>query len=75
VPSPNRAMSKTPAFNRDQWVESFQGQLSILRPPLTQRILTTMSGAAWHQHGVVGEDPIKVANALSALLDKGGKPD
>lgn len=40
---------------------------------MTPRVLATMSGAAWHQHGVTGEDPIKVAKALSALLDKGMK--
>jgi len=63
-----------PAYSRDQWVESFEGQLSILRPHLTQRMLTTMSGAAWHEHGAVGEVPINVAKALSALLDKNKRP-
>jgi len=33
-------------------------------------MLTTMSGAAWHEHGAVGEVPINVAKALSALLYK-----
>ena len=42
--------------------------LSILPPHLTQRVLGTMSQAAWHQHG--DEDPIKVARALSKVLDE-----
>jgi hypothetical protein len=41
-------------FNRQQWIESFEGQLSILRPHLPPRLLDTMSLAAWHQHGSEG---------------------
>lgn len=62
--------SGMPAYNREQWSESFEGQLIILRPHLGERVLATMSNAAWHQHGAAGEDPIKTAKALSALLDK-----
>lgn len=58
------------AYNRQQWTESFEGQLSILRPHLSQRLLSTMSIQAWHQHGTTGDDPIKVAKALSAVMDK-----
>jgi hypothetical protein len=57
-------------YNREQWIESFEGQLAILRPHLTQRLLSTMSNQAWHQHGAAGEDPIQVAKALSGLLDQ-----
>jgi hypothetical protein len=57
-------------YNRQQWIESFEGQLSILRPHLTARLLDTLSLAAWHQFGTKGEDPIKAAKALSATLDK-----
>jgi hypothetical protein len=57
-------------FNREQWVESFEGRLLILRPHLGERVLATMSNAAWHQHGTAGVDPVKAANALSVLLDK-----
>jgi hypothetical protein len=57
-------------YNRDQWVQSFEGQLAILRPHLTQRLLTTMSLAAWHEHGTAGIDPIKVAKELSAVMDR-----
>jgi hypothetical protein len=60
------------AYNRDQWIESFEGQLTILRPHLVGRVLATMSLAAWHQHGTHDEDPIKVARALSKLLDQQG---
>lgn len=58
------------AYNKDQWTESFEGQLSILRPHLTQKVLASMSLQAWHQFGADDEDPIKVARALSALLDQ-----
>ena len=57
-------------FNRDQWIESFEGQLSILRPHITARVLGTMSLAAWHEVGRAEVDPIKAAKVLSKLLDK-----
>mgnify|MGYP001164391336 FL=1 len=56
------------AYQKDQWISSFEDQLSILRPHLTLRVLGTMSLAAWHQHG--DEDPIKVVRALSKVLDE-----
>ena len=56
-------------YNKDQWIESFEGRLQILRPHLTGRVLGAMSNAAWHSRGVRGEDPIKAANAASADLD------
>ena len=51
------------AYNKAQWMESFEGQLSILRSHLTPRLLATMSLTAWHQHGRRDEDPIKAARA------------
>jgi hypothetical protein len=57
-------------YNREQWVESFEGQLLILRPHLTARLLATMSNQAWHKHGAADDDPIKAAKAWSAVLDK-----
>lgn len=60
----------TPRYNRQQWMDSFEGQLSLLRPHLSTRVLGSMSLSAWHQHGVKGEDPIKAAKAWSASLDK-----
>ena len=57
-------------FNRDQWIESFEGQLSILRPHLTTRVLGTMSLAAWHEFGRSDVDPTKAAKELSLLLDE-----
>jgi hypothetical protein len=57
-------------YKGQQWIESFEGQLSILRPHLTLRLLNTMSLAAWHQHGAKDKDPIKAAKAWSASLDK-----
>ncbi len=56
-------------FNRDQWIESFEGQLSILRPHLTPRVLGTMSLAAWHEFGRAEVDPIRAAKELSKVLD------
>ena len=60
-------------YNRDQWIESFEGQLLILRPHLGERVLSTMSNQAWHKHGVRNEDPTKAAKAWSASLDKAKK--
>jgi hypothetical protein len=62
------------AYNKDQWIESFEGQLSILRPHLTSRVLGTMSLSAWHQFGANDGDPIQVARELSKLLDKQTRP-
>jgi hypothetical protein len=60
-------------YNRAQWVESFEGQLSILRPHLSARLLTTHSNQAWHKHGAAGDDPIKAAKAWSASLGRPAK--
>jgi hypothetical protein len=56
-------------YNRDQWIESFEGRLSILRPHLTPRVLSTMSLAAWHTHGRKDEDPIAAATAWSEAMN------
>jgi hypothetical protein len=58
------------AYNKDQWISSFEGQLTIRRPHLTQRVLATMSLAAWHAHGRKDEDPIETARKVSMTLDK-----
>lgn len=58
------------AYDKQQWIESFEGQLSILRPHLTERVLASYSVTAWHQFGTEGEDPIQVARELSRLLDR-----
>ena len=58
------------AYNKDQWISSFEGQMNILRPHLTPRVLATMSLAAWHRHGRKDEDPIQAAREWSKSLDK-----
>jgi hypothetical protein len=58
------------AYRKDQWTASFEGQLSILRPHLTQRVLTTMSLAAWQRFGLRDADPIQSARDWSTSLDK-----
>ena len=58
------------AYNKDQWIASFEGQISLLRPHLTSRVLNTISVAAWHQHGTKNVDPIKAARAESTRLDQ-----
>ena len=60
------------AYNKDQWIGSFEDQLAILRPHLTLRVLATMSLSAWHEHGTKDEDPIKSAREWSKSLDKQG---
>jgi hypothetical protein len=58
------------AYKKEQWIESFEGKLSFLRPHLTARILETMSLQAWHQFCGNSVDPVDVARELSKLLDK-----
>ena len=62
-----------PAFNRLQWMDSFAGQLAILRPHLTFRVLDVMSTLEWNKHGSQDEDPIKAGKAWSAALDTSKK--
>jgi hypothetical protein len=57
-------------YNREQWIESFEGQLLILRPHLRERVLGAMSNSAWQQHGTEDEGPIEAAKAWSASLDR-----
>jgi hypothetical protein len=54
------------AYQKDQWMTSFEGQLAILRPHLTQRVLTTMALQAWHRHGTT--DPIEAARHVVTEL-------
>lgn len=54
------------AYQKDQWMSSFEDQMSILRPHLTQRVLTTMALQAWHRHGTT--DPIQAARLVVAEL-------
>ena len=56
-------------YNKDQWIESFEGRLQLLRPHLTGRVLASISNTTWHSRGTQGEDPIKTANAVSKELD------
>ncbi|MEO7854736.1 MAG: hypothetical protein ABIR94_21170 [Rubrivivax sp.] len=53
-------------MQKDQWMSSFADQLSMLRPHLTQRVLTTMALQAWHRHGCT--DPIQAARLEAAEL-------
>jgi hypothetical protein len=59
-----------PRYKREQWIESFEGQLAILRPHLTHRLLDSISLQAWHQHGTKGEEPIKAAKDWAAAMAK-----
>ena len=61
------------AYNKDQWISSFEDQLTILRPHLTIRVLATMGLSAWHAHGRNDEDPIKAARELSKAMDRQAK--
>jgi hypothetical protein len=56
-------------YNRQQWIDSFEGQLLILRPHLGAKVLDTMSLAAWSRLGAKGHDPIKAAKEWSKALD------
>ena len=54
------------AYQKDQSMTSFEAQLAILRPHLTQRVLTTMALQAWHRHGTT--DPIEAARHVVTEL-------
>lgn len=62
-------------YNRDQWVESFEGQLQLLRPHMTRRVITSISNMTWYRRGAKGEDPIKAAKAESADMDVRAKKE
>ena len=57
-------------YRRDQWISSFEGQLSILRPHLTGRVLDAISATAWQTRGTKGLDPIQAAKDESAAIDQ-----
>lgn len=63
-------VSTMTTYRRDQWVSSFEGQMSILRPHLTGRMLGTISASAWQRHGTKGVDPIEAAKVESAAIDQ-----
>ena len=60
-------------YNKAQWIESFEGQLTLLRPHLVGRLLGAMSAMAWHSYGTKDQDPVKAAKAESARLDAEAK--
>lgn len=63
---------KPPAttYNKGQWIASFEGQMAIVRPHLTGRILAAMSVSAWHRHGTKNVDPIEAARDEAKALDE-----
>ena len=61
------------AYNKDQWISSFEDRLSLLRPHLTPRVLTSIGLTAWHSQGRNDEDPIKAAEAYSEAMDSPGQ--
>lgn len=63
------------AYNKDQWRSSFEGQLAMLRPHLSDRLLGTLSLSAWHGRGSKQVDPVQAAKAVSQEMDaQAGKP-
>lgn len=60
--------SSMTTYRRDQWISSFEGQLSILRPHLTGRVLGAISATAWQAYGAKGLDPIQSAQDESAAI-------
>lgn len=55
-------------YRKDQWIDSFQGALALLRPHLSERLLGTMALAAWHRYGTKDIDPAEAAKQESARL-------
>ena len=60
-------------YNKDQWTESCEGRLQILRPHLTGRVLSAVSNTARHSRGAKGQDPHQTANTTSADMDARAK--
>ena len=44
------------AYNKDQWISSFEDAMVKLRPHITMRVLTTIGLMAWNQKGRQGVD-------------------
>lgn len=61
-------------YRRDQWISSFEGQLSLLRPHLTGRVLEAISASAWHARGTKGLDPTQAAKDESSAIDQRQSP-
>jgi hypothetical protein len=74
VAAPARYDRNAVKYTKDQWSESFEGQLSILRPHLTPRVLTTMCLAAWQQFGKKDIDPINAAREWAASMSTKAPP-
>jgi AbiV family abortive infection protein len=62
------------AYNRDQWIGSFEGQLSPLRPLLRTSVLAAISSLTWDEQGLDGVDPVDAAKRLSAEMSRPGPP-
>lgn len=60
-------------YNEQQWIDSFEGRLAILRPHLSERVLASMALAAWHRRGVRGEEPVAAAQVECEALDAAPK--
>lgn len=61
-------------YRRDQWIASFEGQLAILRPHLSGRMLEAISAGAWRAQGTKGVDPIQAARDESAAIERRQQP-
>jgi hypothetical protein len=61
-------------YNKEQWISSFEGQMSLLRPHLVGRALDVINLGAWHKHGTHGNDPTQAAREESAALDQSWQP-
>ena len=57
------------AYNRDQWVDTFEDAILKLRPHMTRRVLDSVANMAWHKYGVAGLDPKEAAAQWSATMN------
>jgi hypothetical protein len=62
-------LGMTMAYNKQQWISSFEDKLTTLRPHLTLRMLGQFSLSAWFSHGADGIDPVTAAKEESERLD------
>jgi len=61
------------AYDKHQWRSSFDGQLAMLRPHLSDRMLANFSLSAWQSRGSKDEGPVQAAKLMSKELDAQAK--
>ena len=56
------------AYNKDQWISSFEDVMVGLRPHMPARVLTSIALMAWNQFGKKDVDPKQAADEWSKSM-------